>query len=246
MMPRALLVVLSTTVAGPSLAADLAAQLDWSQRVEIATPVSGIVETVDVQPGQRVGKGGQLLSLNPTAFKAALMEARADIDRLTQEQADAKRDLDRATELYARTVSSTTELDAAKLRHARASALLAAAEARVEKARRQLDESAPRAPYDALVLDRLAEPGMAVAGQCQPATLLILARADEIVARAGVSAGTAAGLKTGSKADVVVNGRTIDGRISAVRARADGRYQIDVAIPRGSLMAGMAASIRLP
>jgi hypothetical protein len=55
---------------------------------------------------------------------------------LSEEQADATRDLERVRELYARTVASTTELDAAKLRHARASSGLAAAQARVERSRR--------------------------------------------------------------------------------------------------------------
>lgn len=244
MISRIALLALFTA---PASAAELPAQLDWSQRLEIAVPVSGVVDTVNVQPGQRVQKDAVLLSLNPTVFKASLMEARADTDRLGQEAADAQRELDRANELYARTVSSTTELDAAKLRHARAAALLAGAEARVEKARRQLDESAPRAPFDALVLDRAAEPGLAVAGQCQPPVLLVLARADEIIARAALSAGQAAALKPGAKAGVSVGGKSVAGRIAAVRAKADGHYQLDVAIPRGQgLVAGMAATIRLP
>lgn len=244
MIARVALLTLCTTAAW---AADLAAQLDWSQRVDIAASVSGVVETVHVQPGQQVPKGTVLLSLNQTVFKANLMEARADIDRLNQEQADAQRELDRANELYARTVSSTTELDAAKLRHARAGALLAGAEARMEKARRLLDETEPRAPFDALVLDRVAEPGLAATGQCQPTLLLSLARGDEILARASLPATQAANLKPGDKAGVNVAGKTVEGRIAAVRAKADGRYQLDVVIPRTvGLVAGMAAGIRLP
>ncbi|MDD3529480.1 MAG: efflux RND transporter periplasmic adaptor subunit [Gallionellaceae bacterium] len=231
----------------PAWAAELPARLDWSQRVEIATPVSGVVEAVHVLPGQRVPKGTVLLGLNQTAFKAGLLEARADLDRLGQEVADAERELARANELYARTVSSTTELDAARLRHARAGALLAAAEARSEQARRQLDESEPRAPYDALVLDRMAEPGMTVAAQCQPPALLVLARADEMVARAELAAGQAATLRPGDAAAVLFAGRTLAGKVAAVRARADGRYLLDVAIPReDGMVAGLAATIQLP
>lgn len=243
MMTRALLLALCAV---PAWAADLPGRLDWSQRVEIATPLTGVVEAVHVQPGQRVDPGTVLLSLNQTVYKAGLMEARADIERLTEEQADAQRELDRAQELYARTVSSTTELDAAKLRHARASALLAAAEARAEKARRLLDETEPRAPYDALILDRTAEPGLAVAGQCQPPVLLVLARADEIVARAAVPASQAGSIKPGSKASVSVAGKSIAGKVASIRAKADGRYEVDVAIPRGSLVAGLDATVRLP
>lgn len=245
MTPRiALLALLAATSAS---AADLPARLDWSQRVDIAASVSGIVETVHVQPGQRVAKGSILVSLNQTLFKANLMEARADIERLGQEAADARRELDRATELYARTVSSTTELDAAKLRHARANALLAAAEARIEKARRLLDESEPRAPFDAIVLDRAAEPGQAVAAQCQPPVLLTLARADEMLARAEVAPGQAAGIKPGDATSVLFAGKTVEGRVAALRAKADGHYLLEVAVPRTEAMpAGLAASIRLP
>ncbi|PIV87497.1 MAG: hypothetical protein COW48_11270 [Hydrogenophilales bacterium CG17_big_fil_post_rev_8_21_14_2_50_63_12] len=107
-------------VAGNALALDLPATLDWSGRVSLTLPVAGVIEQVNVQAGQTVKKDTLLATLNPTLFKAGVAETRADLDRLIQEEADATRDLDRVKELYARTVSSTTELDAAKLRHARA------------------------------------------------------------------------------------------------------------------------------
>jgi multidrug efflux system membrane fusion protein len=230
----------------PVRAADLPAQLDWYQRVELSTPVSGVVESVNVQPGQTARKGDLLLRLNPTLFKASLAEAQADSTRVGEEQADANKELSRANELYARTVSSTTELDASKLRQARATAQVAAARARVDKARRLLDESEIRAPFDALILDRQAEPGMAVASQNQPPVLLTVARADLIIARASLTADKAAGLKPGGHMDVSAGGKTLSGKIVAVRAKADAHYQLDVAIPRGNLIAGMTASVRLP
>ncbi|NTV94484.1 MAG: hypothetical protein HGA75_03605, partial [Thiobacillus sp.] len=66
------------------------------------------------------------------------------------------------------------------------------------------------------------------------------------VARAAIPAGQAAGLKPGAKAGVNVGGKSVAGTVAAVRAKADGRYEVDVAIPRGGLVAGMAATIRLP
>jgi RND family efflux transporter MFP subunit len=205
-----------------------------------------VVDSVNGQPGQVVRKGELLVSLNPTLFKASLTEAQADSTRLDEELADAQKELNRANELYARTVTSTTELDASKLRHARAAAQLGAAKARVDKARRLLDESEIHAPFDALILDRQAEPGMAVAAQNQPPALVTIARADQIIARAALSADKAASLKPGSRMDITAGGKTLSGRVVAIRARADGRYLLDVAIPRGALLAGMSASIRLP
>jgi RND family efflux transporter MFP subunit len=230
----------------PLWAADLDALLDWSQRVDLATPVAGIVDAVYVQPGQTVGKGHLLAQLNQRIYEANVMEAKADIDRLSQELADAERDLERAKELYARTVSSTTEFDLAKLRQARATAMLAGAQARLERVRRQLEESSVRAPFDALVLARQAEPGI-VTSQCQPAVLLSVARADELLARAEIPASLAANLKPDSQAQVSVAGQEHAGVVRAIRPGVGANYLVEVVIARGpGLVAGLPARVSLP
>ncbi len=228
-------------------AADYSAVLDWSGRVTLTLSVPGVLETMQARAGQVVKKGDLLASLEPTLYKAAVAETRADLDRLGEEQADAQRDLDRVQELYARTVSSTTELDAAKLRFARAQAGLSAAQARAEKARRQLAESELRAPFDALILARHGEPGLVVTIPCQPPAVYSIARADELVARAQLDAGQAAGLALGGDADVQVNGKSYRGKVSALTAMNDGRYGVEVALPRkAGLLAGLKATVRLP
>lgn len=243
MMLRTLLLVL---IAGNATAADIAARLDWSGRVSLTLPVAGVLERVDVQAGQTVKRDELLAALNATLYKAGIAETRADLDRLGQDAADAGRDLERVTELYARTVASTTELDAAKLRHARAQAGLAAAQARMEKARRQLVESELRAPFDAVVLARHGEPGQVITIPCQPAAVVSLARADEWLARAPIDAAQAASLRLGDEADVQVASQTVKGRIRALTAQAEGRVLLDVALPRASgTWAGQAANIRL-
>ena len=208
--------------------------------------VAGVVEAVHVQPGQSVAKNTLLASLNPTIYEANVLEAQADIARLGEEDADARRDLERARELYARTVSSTTELDLAKLRQARAAAMLSGAQARLERARRQLAESSLRAPFPALVLSRQAEPGM-VTSLCQPATLLSVARADEILARAELAAQDVAGLKPGAAASVQVAGQTHAGSLRAIRPTPGGNYLIEVVLSRAEgLIAGLPARLSLP
>lgn len=226
--------------------AELSGVLDWSQRTPLSLPVSGVIDSVHAQPGQSVKKGDPLLALNPTLFKAQVAEARAELDRLTEDEADARRDLERVKELYARTVSSTTELDAAQLRHARAKAGLAAAQARVERARRLLAESELRAPFDALVLERHAEPGMAIAAQCQPPALLTVARADELAAIASLPAAQALGLRPGDAARVSLGGKEQAGVVRAVRFPPGREAQLEVALPRGGEMApGQPVGIRV-
>ena len=236
--------VLATNLAN---AAEFPATLDWSGRSSLTLPVSGVVDQVFAQAGQRVGKGEVLASLDATLFKAGVAEQRADMDRLTEEQADAKRDLDRVQELYARTVASTTELDAARLRFARVTSGLAAVQARVERARRQLADAELRAPFDAVILQRHAEPGMVITSQCQPAVMFIVARADELIAHAQLTPAQAVGLQPGGEAEVMLEGLNLNSTVRALTVDAEHRYSLEVAIPRtAKLMPGQQASIRVP
>ena len=134
------------------------------------------VEEVGVKAGQHVKKGAVLLRLNKTIYLAQVEEAGAEGDRLRAEEAEAKRDLDRAQELYTRTVSSTTELDAAKLRYTRAKSALTIAEARLTIARKNLMDTELRAPFDGVITALPAAPGVVVAAECQPRVLVIMRR----------------------------------------------------------------------
>lgn len=228
-------------------AAEYSAELAWAGRVSLAMPVTGVLETVQAQAGQWLKKGELMAALNPVLFKAGVSEAKADVDRLALEQADAKRDLDRVKELYARTVSATTELDAAQLRFDRATAALAGAQARLDKARHQLEQSELRAPFDAIVLERLAEPGLVAANPCQPNPLFIVARSDEMVAQAVLQADQARHVVPGSKADVLLGGKVIKGETRGLSLRPDGKYRLEVALPQvKGLGPGQPATIRLP
>lgn len=159
------------------LAAMALAAASWAaDRVPLTTPVSGVVKEVYVQVGQKVKKGDKLLALDDTRLKARVMEAEAAVMRFKQEAEEAERDLKRAGELYDRGVSSTTEFDAAKLRHARVIANAREADARMIIAQKDLEDCVLRAPFDGVVRAREAEPGMYVPAQLNPPTLIILGK----------------------------------------------------------------------
>ncbi len=153
----------------------LAAPPLWAaDGVELTTPVSGVVEQVLVKAGQRVSKGTLLLRLDRTILQARFDEATAEHARAEAEASDATRELERAQELFNRTVSSTSELDAATLRQARAQAGLAAAGARRTIAQKNLDDAELKAPFDGVVSAVPGVPGTVVATDCQPKTLVIM------------------------------------------------------------------------
>lgn len=148
----------------------------WSAgKVELTTRVPGVVEEVKVAVGQRVKKGDVLVKLNTVVYEARVKEAQAEVERSRVDEEDAKKDLDRAEELYKRTVTSTTELDAARLKYARAKAGLMAADAHLTIAQKNLADAVLKAPFNGVVAERLAEPGI-VTTECQSRTLVILSR----------------------------------------------------------------------
>lgn len=164
--------IVASAIAGASLAA--AGPTSAADKVELSTRVSGVVAEVLVKSGQRVKKGAVLLRLDRTVLQARLDEAAAEHAQAVADEADAKRELERAQELFNRTVSSASELEAATLRHARAQASLGAASARRAIARKNLQDAELRAPFDGVVSALPGGPGTVVTADCQPRTLVVL------------------------------------------------------------------------
>lgn len=164
--------MVAVTLAGVWLAS--ANPLWAADKVELTTRVSGVVVDVLVKPGQRVKKGTVLLRLDRTVLQARLDEAIAEQARAQADEADAKRELERSQELFDRTVSSTSELEAATLRHVRAQAALSGANARRVIAQKNLQDAELKAPFDGVVSAIPGRPGTVVAADCQPKPLVIL------------------------------------------------------------------------
>lgn len=251
-MRRSLWMVMSFGLFMPAWAADVPGTLQWSQRVALSPPVSGVVRSVHAGVGDRVKQGQVLLTLDAAAFQANVSESQAELARLKEEAQDAKRNLDRVQELYNRTVISTSELEQAQTRHVRAKAGLNEAQARLTRTQKLLGDATLRAPFDALVVVRQVEPGQIVASQFQPQTLFVLARADEMIARAKVSLAQVEKMKVGDAVTVQVNQQSYRGKIKTlglepVDEKHDAGYWLDVLFSvKDILRAGTPAVVKLP
>lgn len=250
-MKKWLMLVLALN-APAALATDVAAILQWSQRVEMALPVSGVVQSVSVSVGDSVKKGQPLLKLDATAFDARVAESRAAAGRLKADLAEARRDLERVQELYDRTVIATSELDQAKLRHARAKGLYEEALARLKQEGKNLEDTIMRAPFDAYVVAREAEPGQVVASGLKPQPLLVLAKAGEMLARFKLYDTQIAQLKPNQAVTVEANGQSYQGKISVIGleplpGKDEAVYPVDVVFyPKTLMRAGTPVKVRLP
>ena len=233
-------------------AAGFDARVEWAKRVAMSVPVSGVVQTVEVDTGQAIKKGQMLLQLEQTPFITGLAAAKAARTRAAGDRREAQRDLAQTRELYERGLISNNELEDAELKVKRANAGWNAAAAQVERAQYDLGHSRLRAPFDGWVLGRNVQAGQSIISTQQAQTLLVLAAADEYVARAEIPGKKLASLKMGDRAVVEVGGKSYKGIVSVLglepltgRKGDDKYYEVAVAFNSAGqlLRAGQEAEI---
>ncbi len=232
-------------------ALEVEGELRWLRRVELGLPLSGVVAEVSVQPGQRVAEGELLLKLDARLQQAQLRRAEARNAREQLAMEEAERELERAEELYARTLLSDHDLQVARLAHAEAKAARQDASSALSEARVQLDYTRLKAPFDALVLERRVEPGESVNSELGSQPLLVLADRREMVARVLLNAEQMRGLTGQVKAGVVVEGQRLSGTLQSLgyEPTAEGGYPVDVRFSLGETplpRVGQRVRVELP
>ncbi len=235
-------------------AAELDARLEWARRAALSTPVSGKVQMVAVEVGDRVEKGAALVRLDPRPFEYALRKWKATVASRQEARDEAERERDRAQQLYDRTLLSTHELQLAEIALVKAEAELERARAERDQAALDLEHSVVRAPFDAVVVGRDLEVGQTVVTRLQSTPLVVVAEAGRMIARVLV-AEDALTFEPGATATVSVGGRQHEGRVRRIelepveeRAGAP-RYGVDVEFPvapDARLRAGQTAKVMLP
>ena len=129
---------------GPSEATH-PARVTPAQEAEVATRMSGTVDRIAVEVGDRVARGALLASLDATDVEARIESARAQLEL-------AQRTFDRIRNLERDGAASPQELDQARAR-------LGSARAAVREAESQADYVEIRAPFAGTVTARMADPG---------------------------------------------------------------------------------------
>ena len=245
-----LLVMLISSPA--SLAAEIDTKLVWHQKTVLSTPVSGVVKAINASPGALVNKGDVLLQLDDRAIIENLAKAKANVERARLLEEEAERELDRTNELYEQTLIADHEKQLAIIAYADAQAQHQSAKAALAKAQMDMDYSAVRAPYDAIVLKQHAQVGQTVANLTAITPLLEVAERGVMAVRVLVSGGTVGKLKIGNAVKVQTAGRTFNGTIEAVSlepvSEKSNKYEVKVSFStQGRLLrAGRSAKVTLP
>lgn len=252
---RGMVVLCMLGVTGVLQAAEITGSLQWLRRVELSTPVSGVVSQVAVNNGDEVQKGQLLFNLDPRGFNALVKKAEARVLTGKEARDEAKRELERVTEMYERTLLSDHELQLAKIALSNAEAELQAAEAERTLARLDLEYSRVQAPFDGVVLERGAEVGQTVVTRMQSVPLLVLAETGRMLARIEVGEQELATLRKGMEVQVRAGGKAFRGTVQrlgmepVIAAGGVAKYEADVLFdyPRNErLRAGQSAVVVLP
>ena len=208
------------------------ATLGWSKRVELSTPVSGMVQEVFALAGSIVAKGEVLVQLDPRAFKADLKYAKAEYKNADEQYQEAQRELDRQSDMYERTMLSEHDLQVAKNNAIAAKALFQKSAANLTKAKLNLEHSAIRAPFNAIVINSRAVKGQVVAVEITPPTLVIVAEAQRMLARFFASSDKLTQLTINQGVNVNVSGKIYQGKIFEVALEPEeskpNLYAVDV------------------
>ncbi len=200
----------------PVWAAEYPAVLGLEKKVELSTPVSGIVSELSVRVGERVNKGQLLLKLDYRPFLLEIDQARSEVRRLAVALEEARREKDRAEELYARTLLSDHELQLARIEWTTADAKLESAKTDLARARLNLEYSMVRAPFNGRVLERHAEVGQTLVQRLRSTPLIVLAASEWIRARILMTPEQISTVTTGQEAIVKVEEHVYTGTVRSI------------------------------
>lgn len=237
-----------------ALAAGYDATVQWGQRLELGLPVSGVIRSVDVEPGARVHRGQLLLALEDVPFRAAVEQAEARVTERRADRDETARDYRQAKELYDRTVLSAVDLENARLKANRAGAALKAAGAQLSQARYELNHSRITAPFDGWVLEVRAQPGQSLVNALEAHPLIMLAAQGEYEVHVRIPGPVVNGLKVGQNVNISVAGEGYAGRLRSIgfepvagKGGGETLYEIGVVFTSHNLLrAGEPARVELP
>ena len=255
-LKSALLGVMMAAAAQPALAAqEIQATLHWARRVELGMLVSGVVQDVYVGSGQHVLAGEALVMLDTRDFEARLAGASARLAGVVPALEEARHELERAEDLFDRTLLAEHDLETARIAVAKLDAKRVQADARLARAALRLERGTLRAPFAGIVVAGNAEAGQAIVSRCESRTLIVLAGSKNFIARAALDAPAVANLHIGQDLPVRTGNLSLVGKVAAIAPeplpdRTDGlRFVVDVLFPQpaaGMLRVGQTVTLKLP
>ena len=129
------------------------------QKASIASRLIGYIKALDVQVGQKVKQGDLLFSIDSADIKSQITQANAAYQQALAGLRDAKLDFDRFSKLFKEESVSKQQYDKMRLQYSVAQQSVAAAKSSLNQAKEQLHYANVKAPFDGVVVEKLAVAG---------------------------------------------------------------------------------------
>lgn len=197
-------------------AATYDATIDFSSRIKLSLPVSGVIKTITAVPGQQVARGDVLMTLDQAPFQTAVTLAEANVTIRQSLLNQSLRDLNHLQMLYDETVLSTTQLENAKHEVKRNTAYLKRANAELSTAQYKHRYSNLTSPFDALVLLVHVNEGQFIINSLQNTVLISLVKRNQYHAEFFIPIDKTEKLKIGGAATVNFQGDDFSGKIVSI------------------------------
>ena len=144
-------------------------------QVEVGSQVSGTVQVLRADFNDRVRRGQVLCQIEPSSFRARVMQADAAVARAAAALKEAKRQQARARELAEQKYISQADVDAADVATEQREAELQQARAQLEQWQVDLSNTSIRSPINGVVIARTIDVGQTVAASLQSPKLFVIA-----------------------------------------------------------------------
>lgn len=213
----------------------LSGQTSANREVHIKAEVNAKVIAITLAKGAQVKQGEVILKLDPRDWPARVEQARANLE---QQQLEMKS----VQNLKKKNLANQAQLTRAKT-------ALANAKANYIQAKRQLDASTIRAPFDGVVDQRQVEVGdFVTAGM----PLVKVIDFDPFLVKANAPENVASQIHVGDRAQIaLVSGKQVTGKVRFKSASANTQtrsyaLEIEVNANEHTLSSGMTAEVVLP
>ena len=143
--------------------------------VEVGTQVSGVIQHIYVDYNTHVKKGQLIAELDKTSLKAALSEAKANMESATNELDYQEKNYKRIKALYDNKVVSETDYETALYNYNKAKASFSMNKSQLQRAETNLSYASIYSPIDGIVLSRAVDEGQTVAASFSTPTLFTIA-----------------------------------------------------------------------
>jgi membrane fusion protein (multidrug efflux system) len=214
---------------------------------EVAAEVSGRVETVSFEEGQRVKRGAQLVKMSADLLEKSLASLQASYEQVLTELEKAQLDLKRAQKLYQEQSVAEQFYDDARFAVKTLEKKAQSLKADVERTKTELEKKTIKAPFDGVVIEKTTEVGEWLAPGTAVATIASEDTLDIVV---DVPGSIVPFIKPGMSTTARVNGAEVQGTIITIISRgnvATRTFPVKMRVKNnGSLIEGLEAKVMLP